>query len=697
MKNVSLILAILAISFSASSQNIYIQYDSKCMDKFEYRFVQSESENVAYTAYRLHKNATEKLYFETGVENVVVKKSLPAKLTPCNKITFDKDDVAAINKGVKKVYICKKLDSGWAILPVGTTTYMYYENQFLTVQGPDYDFMVDFNQPVSSNNLSGNPDPAMSTIFYGGQYDACNQQSAWLFTKSPNETCKDEAQLSFLPSVGLIQDKSSSGQNFELVGINGVPVCDYLLQGSAPKTITQSEPQPENISTVSSESITATPAASDIPQEYNKPIVREKNVIIAANEFNSDKDENTTQAVPETVVEQEKVKIVCNLEAKEGEHLVTEGESLYGIARRYGLTVSSLRSWNELANDIIYPCSILKVIAPAPAEQPGMTITRTSDVPMSYEETPAKVNEKPVAQKVDCNVEAAEGEHIVQQGETLYAISRMYGVKVDEISTWNNLSSNSIKPCTKLVVVAPVVQSKSVDVPKQYSTVVKPKSQTKTVSAAKSPKAVKTVAKTTSTPKPKSTVVNAKKVVTKPVKAEEVTLVRKESCMYVAKEGETVAELAKRFGVSESEFRRFNNIGAKDKIFAGQVLKKQNSPCFVEDELPENYCVEAKPKSAVTKKDVKIETTSVTSKKAEEVPHSYNTVILPKPIKVKEDVPVVTSKSPENRTRKYHVVKADETLTTIAKMYGTTVEKLRSINKLESNELIIPNQVLNLE
>ena len=81
----------------------------------------------------------------------------------------------------------------------------------------------------------------------------------------------------------------------------------------------------------------------------------------------------------------------------------------------------------------------------------------------------------------------------------------------------------------------------------------------------------------------------------------------------------------------------------------------------------------------------------------QDVPESYNTIVRPKAVKVKDKTEGVTPKGLENRTRKYHVVLADETILSIAKKYNTTVEKLRSLNRLEEKELIIPNQLLVLE
>jgi LysM repeat protein len=690
MRKSTLIVLMLALAFSVHAQNLYLQYDSQCMDKMEYKFVQAGASNVSYTAYRFNKNNSEKFYFETGIESVVIHKAIPGKLTKCSNITLNKTDISEINRGRKKVYLCKKLDSGWAILPIGTASHMTYNNNTLTFLGPDYDFKADLSQPLGGLNLTESSESNMSSIYYGGTSDACNQ-AGYLFKKSPNETCKDETTLMIIPKIGLAQDITSSGQNFELASINNMPVCAYLNGKTAPAVTIQSEPKPESI-----------------PTEYSKPIVYEKPAI-AADVFVEEPaveavavaeglvaETNANEFVASKGIEVQP-KADCNIVAKEGEHVVNQGESLYGIARRYGLTVNNIRSWNTISGDVIQPCTVIKVIAPVIIEQPSMTIARTKDVPMSFNE-----NVAPKPKKIDCNVDAKESEHVIQQGENLSTIARKYNLKIDQLRTWNNLQSDILQPCTKLTIVAPVVTVKAV--PTQYATVVKPK----VVKTVAKPVVVKKVV--IARPKVTPKAVKVAKVEPKPVvKKEAIVYVKKESCMHVAVEGETVSLLAKQFGVSEIEFRKFNNLGANDPIRTGQVLKKSSSPCFVENELPANYCVVPTPQSAVkTKaqvvpknysvtvkpKSVNTVTTTTTVKK-EDIPKEYNTVALPKPIKVKETV--VTAKSVDLKSRKYHVVKSDETIFSISKIYGISVDKLRSLNSLEPTELIIPNQLLVLE
>lgn len=667
MRKSTLIALFSVLTLSVYAQNLYIQYDSKCMDKLEYKFVQSEASNVSYSVYRLNKSNTEKLFLETGVESVVIHKSIPGKLTKCSNINLDKNDLYDINRGKQKVYLCKKLDSGWAILPVGTASYMKTANQILDYMGPDYDFSADLSQSLGGINLSPSHESFMSSVYYAGSTTACQEES-YLFKKSPNETCRDESTLNILPQVGLLQDMTSSGQQFELVSINNMPVCPSLEKKVVPLAIS-SEPKPETV-----------------PVEYSQPVVYEQPEIIQTIDTIAEVVNllETSNVVVNSKSVKEPTKIDCSLTAGEGEHIVSAGESLYGIARRYGLTVTNLRSWNNLTGDVIHPCTVMKVTAPIVIEQPSMTVARTQDIPMSYSE------EKVVVKKIECNIDATENEHVVQQGENLYSIARQYNLKVEQLKSWNNLKYDVLQPCSKLLVVAPKVEAKSV--PISYSTVVKPKAVKVT------PKSVKVL------PKKAVVKVEKKEVKTAP-KKEAIVYVKKESCMYIAAEGETVTELAQKFGVSEAEFRRFNNLRATDKIRAGQVLKKSNSPCFVEDELPKNYCIVATPQSEASKKATVVpqnysvvvkpkSVTNVTVKK-EEVPHEYSNITLPKPIKVKE--PEVTAKSADLKARKYHVVKDSDTIFSIAKIYGISTEKLRTLNNLEPNEAIIIGQLLVLE
>ena len=56
---------------------------------------------------------------------------------------------------------------------------------------------------------------------------------------------------------------------------------------------------------------------------------------------------------------------------------------------------------------------------------------------------------------------AATTTHSVKKGETLYTISKTYKVSVNNLKTWNKLTTDKIKPNQKLAVAAPAKKEKS--------------------------------------------------------------------------------------------------------------------------------------------------------------------------------------------------------------------------------------------
>ncbi len=659
----------------ASAQDIYIRFDGDCVEKLEYRFVE-QNNGVAYTAYKLNKNTAENLYFETGVEVPQIRKSGPSNMVGCNGISLDRTDVAAINSGRRKAFIVKKLDSGWAYLPVGTAAYMSFVDNTITYLDATSDFKANLATAATDDDLSldKSEENAKAAVYYIGEMTACNF-TAYQFKKSPRQTCKEDATIAILPGLGLIQDFATGGQRFELVGINNTDVCGYYSTPTTPAPV-NAEPQP------------------DVPQSYSivtqaptpQPEVADRDVSQSDN-FGESTNIAAKSVDPEPA---------CLTIAAEGEHIVQNGESLYGIARRYGLTVSSLREWNGMTEDMIYPCSPLKVVAPVAPIAEAMPIAsmedkHQNDVPQSYAMVvKPKSLPKPEPVKVDCNVEAGEGEHVVMQGESLYGIARTYNLTVADLRAWNGLKDDKIMLCHKLLVVAPPAPDA---VPTAYSTVVKPKSVVpktafkavpKNMAAAPKvmPKAIKVVEK----PKPiepfiaKTVTITAKSVPTK----QTVSFVKKGAGLHVVKKGETLSALAKEMNMTEAEFRKLNNLSKNEAISVGQVLRMENCACNVS--LDADNSLTLKPIPVPVSADI-----------AGDVPTTYNTVVKPKKVANTEGSEL-TAKSVDSRSsRKYHVVQQNETLFSIAKTYKKKVEDIRALNRLDAHEILVPNQLLLLE
>ena len=101
-------------------------------------------------------------------------------------------------------------------------------------------------------------------------------------------------------------------------------------------------------------------------------------------------------------------------------HTVKSGDTLSGIAWKYGVTVAQLKQWNNLKSDIIYVGQTLVV--------KGGTTNGSSS------------NQSQGSQ----NNNSSTTTHTVRRGDTLYGISLRYGVSVNEIKQKNNLTSDMI-------------------------------------------------------------------------------------------------------------------------------------------------------------------------------------------------------------------------------------------------------------
>lgn len=97
-------------------------------------------------------------------------------------------------------------------------------------------------------------------------------------------------------------------------------------------------------------------------------------------------------------------------------HEVRRGDTLHGIARRYNVSVESVKTANKLASNLLRvgQSLLLPVSASAPAAIPG----RAAPVRAAARST------RPLI-------------HRVRPGDTLYGIARRYNVLVQQIAEWN--------------------------------------------------------------------------------------------------------------------------------------------------------------------------------------------------------------------------------------------------------------------
>ncbi|MEX1010973.1 MAG: LysM peptidoglycan-binding domain-containing protein [Balneolaceae bacterium] len=113
------------------------------------------------------------------------------------------------------------------------------------------------------------------------------------------------------------------------------------------------------------------------------------------------------------------------------EHTTTEGETLFSVARQYQITVTELRNWNDLESDTLTEGLTLRVSPPV-----------TEEVTL----------------------------HRVEPGQTVYAISRMYGVSIAEIQQWNQIEDNILEVGQELRIYSEQEAGEPIELPVRENT-----------------------------------------------------------------------------------------------------------------------------------------------------------------------------------------------------------------------------------
>ena len=160
-----------------------------------------------------------------------------------------------------------------------------------------------------------------------------------------------------------------------------------------------------------------TPMALRLPEQYiNSFIDNEKEL------YNF----KTKKGIDREKLEEEMKKV-----SDRSVHIVRSGENLGSIAKKYRISVNQLKTWNNLKGTTIYPGQKLIVYSSgAPMAQSG--------------------NSSPVERSTEQRI------HVVKSGENLSLIAKKYKCSVTDLKTWNNLKSTTLSIGQKLKVYPPL-------------------------------------------------------------------------------------------------------------------------------------------------------------------------------------------------------------------------------------------------
>ncbi len=186
---------------------------------------------------------------------------------------------------------------------------------------------------------------------------------------------------------------------------------------------------------------------------------------------------------------------------------VRKGDSLGEISQKFGVTISQIRKWNDLASNKINIGQVLAIHGKNDAKSLGDNTTRTSTNMVRYtikpgdtigeiaemfnvsiaeirdwnnlssnkliagksltinsDSSPVSVSKKTITKSID-----KKNIHVVKSGETLSEIAANYGATIKELKNWNDLQSNKIVAGKELIVDGSKSQSNNKSVNKTVS------------------------------------------------------------------------------------------------------------------------------------------------------------------------------------------------------------------------------------
>lgn len=396
-------------------------------------------------------------------------------------------------------------------------------------------------------------------------------------------------------------------------------------------------------------------------------------------------------------------------------HTVQAKETLYGISKKYGASVEDITKWNNLNGNglstgmkLIVGYGDVKTVEPTPEpevemindpsppvqeeveevptpevetpnimpvdeeelemeEEPIDTIEAPVDVPQVDPDPVVKpvteeVEDEPAPTEIDPKHTVAAGDHgmpkkhTVEPGQTLYAISKIYGVSVANIKEWNKLTDNALTVGQELIVGfgTPITEEN----------------------------------------------VDAEEIVNElPVDEPVNELAYPEFHIVQAKE--SLYGIAKKYGVSIEQIREWNNLES-DALSVGQKLRVYNDKATTVDKVPleKEILANDKENAPVYHTVVAGDTYYSISKKygvtVEDLkkwnPLDMNGLeigdkvvvanVVKEPAPVQDDKPI------------YHVVKKGDTMYKLSIDYGITIETIKELNNMSSNELTLGQKLI---
>jgi membrane-bound lytic murein transglycosylase D len=172
--------------------------------------------------------------------------------------------------------------------------------------------------------------------------------------------------------------------------------------------------------------VTGDIASDDRPSVVEKPLIETK----------SPTREVATKPIttPEVAKVENKAFVPAPVNAKANVkvvHTIQAGETLFRVSKLYGVSVEEIREWNGLVDNTVEIGQELKLL--------------TGNLTPNYAAVAA-------IQKNNITTNNTYKYHVLKAGETVFRVSQLYGVTVEEVVRWNNIKNFAVVTGQKIVI-----------------------------------------------------------------------------------------------------------------------------------------------------------------------------------------------------------------------------------------------------
>lgn len=419
------------------------------------------------------------------------------------------------------------------------------------------------------------------------------------------------------------KSKLYSGLQLKIPVLTNLNVDDFsdntdtqIAQDQNNQTVSEDYVSP--YATLNGENTVVSNQITESKNEVSEEIMNEE---VALNE-NEILEESTASIIPEGTVAVT--------------YRVKNDDSLLGIADLFNSRVSDIRNWNNIPyTTTIKVGQPLNIYVPEEMQDYYASLDKTTEI---------ETNNNVVTTK---NTKTTKNSgmvyHKIRRGETLGLIAAKYGVSVNQLRDWNNISGNKIMSGRNLRIY------------------------------------------------PDGTLNNVA------VNETKNNVSKNNLYKYKVKKGDNLSEIAEKFGVTTQQVKKWNNISG-NKIVAGKTLKIYNSTTSSSygDNTTKNssnvnyYKIKSGDSigSIAEKYGVKVSEIQKWNNISGNKILAGNTLKIYSDANV-NDIPNETTKTTKNTktNQQNYTVKNGDSLYSIASKNNTTVAKLKSLNNLTTNNI----------